>query len=238
MSEGTVSNTTEYIVGSEATASDGVCGDLRRIIVDPAAGTITHLVVEPRHHRGQGRLVPIALVTCAGNTIQLGCTTSGFEGLEDAEDTHFLVGAAADGSYTDEQKRSIPAYSGVGGGGGMAGLGPAPAVGGMGVGGVGAMGRGPARQAIVTDYPVPAGEIQLRSGQPVHATDGAIGRVRGLAVDPGDHHVTHVLLDEGHIWGKKRVAIPFSAVTSVDDGVRLNLAKDQVGDLPAIDAPD
>jgi hypothetical protein len=50
--------------------------------------------------------------------------------------------------------------------------------------------------------------------------------------------VTHVLLDEGHLWGKKRVAVPFSAVTSVDNGVRLNLAKDQVRDLPAIDVPD
>jgi len=72
----------------------------------------------------------------------------------------------------------------------------------------------------------------------VHATDGAIGRVQGLAVDPGDHHVTHVLLDDGHLWGKKRVAIPIGAVTSVDDGVRLNLDKDQIRDLPAIDVPD
>jgi sporulation protein YlmC with PRC-barrel domain len=235
MSELTINSTTEYIVGSEATGSDGVCGDLRRIIVDPAAGTITHLVVEPRHHSSEGRLVPIALVTGAGNTIQLRCTTSEFQGLKDAEVTHILAGAAADGSYTDEQKRSIPAYGGMAGGGGMAGLGPAPTTGGLGVGGLSAMGRGRARQAIVTDSPVPAGEIQLCSGQPVQATDGAIGRVRGLAVDTGDHHVTHVLLDEGHVWGKKRVAIPFSAVTSVDDGVQLNLAKEQVRDLPAAD---
>ena len=237
MSEVTVGSTSEYIVGSEATGPDGVCGDLRRIIVDPAAATITHLVVEPRHHSDEERLVPIALVACAGNTIQLRCTASEFRGLKDAEDTHFLAGAAADGSYTDEQKRSIPAYSGLAGGGGMAGLGPAPATGGMGLGGLSAMGRGPARQAIVTDHGVPAGEIQLCSGQLVHATDGAIGRVCGLAVDPSDHHVTHVLLDEGHLWGKKRVAIPFSAVISVDEGVQLDLAKEQVRDLPAIDVP-
>jgi hypothetical protein len=108
----------------------------------------------------------------------------------------------------------------------------------MGVGGMGAMGRGPVRQAIVTEDQVPAGEIQLCGGQPVHATDGTIGRVQGLAADPSDHHVRHVLLDDGHLWGKKRVAIPIGAVTGVDDGVRLNLAKDQVRDLPAIDVPD
>jgi sporulation protein YlmC with PRC-barrel domain len=237
MSTVTVSSNTEYIIGSAVTGSDGVCGDLRRIIVDPVAQTITHLVVEPRHRYGEGHLVPIALVDSTAKKIQLRCTTTEFQGLEDAEDTHVLPEAGKAG-YTEDQKRWIPAYSGMAGGGGMAGLGPAPAMGGMGVGGMGAMGRGPVRQAIVTEDQVPADEIQLCSDQPVHATDGAIGRVQGLAVDPSDHHVTHVLLDEGHLWGKKRVAIPFSAVTSVDDGVQLNLAKDQVRDLPAIDVPD
>jgi sporulation protein YlmC with PRC-barrel domain len=59
--------------------------------------------------------------------------------------------------------------------------------------------------------------------------------VQGLVIDPSDHHVTHVLLDEGHLWGKKRVAIPISTVKDVKDGVRLNLTKDQVRDLPPVD---
>jgi hypothetical protein len=59
--------------------------------------------------------------------------------------------------------------------------------------------------------------------------------VRGLVVDPSDYHVTHVLLDEGHLWGEKEVAIPISAVTSVDEGVRLNLTKDEVRDLPPVE---
>jgi len=75
----------------------------------------------------------------------------------------------------------------------------------------------------------------VRRGEHVHATDGAIGRVQGLVIDPSDYHVTHVLLDEGHLWGKKEVAIPISAVTGVADGVRLNLTKDEVRDLPAVD---
>jgi sporulation protein YlmC with PRC-barrel domain len=238
MSKVTISSTTEYIIGSEVAASNGTCGDLQRIIVDPVARTITHLVVEPKHRPDEGHLVPVELADSTGNKIQLRCTTSEFQGLEDAEETQLLPGAAADGSYTEAQRRAMPSYGGRAGGGGMAGLGPAGAMGGMGAGGMAAMGRGPARQAIVTDDQVPAGEIQICRGQPVHATDGAIGRVQGLAVDPSDHHVTHVLLDDGHLWGKKRVAIPFSAVDCVDDGVRLNLAKAQVRDLPAIDVPD
>ena len=57
-------------------------------------------------------------------------------------------------------------------------------------------------------------------------------------IDPTDHHVTHVLLDEGHLWGKKQVAIPISAVKDVDDGVRLTLTKDDVGELPPVDLDD
>jgi hypothetical protein len=44
-----------------------------------------------------------------------------------------------------------------------------------------------------------------------------------------------VLLREGHLWGRKTVAIPISAVTGVDAGIRLNLTKEQVGELPPVD---
>jgi hypothetical protein len=81
----------------------------------------------------------------------------------------------------------------------------------------------------------PWGEVEVRRGQNVFATDGAIGRIRGLVIHPGDHCVTHVLLDEGHLWGQKRVAIPISAVKDAADGVRLNLTKDEVRDLPPVE---
>jgi hypothetical protein len=43
-----------------------------------------------------------------------------------------------------------------------------------------------------------------------------------------------VLLKEGHLWGRKEVAIPVSAVTDVTDGIVLNLTKKQVEDLPPL----
>jgi len=100
---------------------------------------------------------------------------------------------------------------------------------GMPVGGM-YVGSGP----VIADR-VPAGEVDVRRGDAVHATDGTIGKVQGLIVDPSDHHVIHILLDEGHLWGKKRVAIPISAIENVDDGVRLSFTKDQVRDLPPVD---
>ena len=39
------------------------------------------------------------------------------------------------------------------------------------------------------------------------------------------------------MWGRKEVAIPVSAVVSVDAGIRLNITKQQVEDLPPL-SPD
>jgi hypothetical protein len=58
--------------------------------------------------------------------------------------------------------------------------------------------------------------------------------VEGFVVDPADQKVTHVLLQEGHLWGRKQVAIPISAITSVDAGIRLNITKQQVEALPPL----
>jgi sporulation protein YlmC with PRC-barrel domain len=214
-----MSKTAEFSIGSEVTCSDGVCGDLRRVVVDPVARSLTHLVVEPRHRPGTGHLVPIGLVASTTEGIRLRCNKSEFEALDDAEEIRFLPGSSGDWSYGQEQMLSWPYYVGMGG-----------------------MGMGASSQAPMDAGPlttsrdrVPVGEVEVRRGEHVHATDGAIGRVQGLVVDPGDHHVTHVLLDQGHLWGQKRVAIPILAVTSVEDGVRLNLTKAEVRDLPTVD---
>ncbi len=90
----------------------------------------------------------------------------------------------------------------------------------------------PAR--ITVEDVVPVGEAELRPGDPVYALDGEIGQVHGFVVDPDDRQVTHVLLREGHLWGRKEVAIPASAVTKVENGIWLNLTKKQVEDLPPV----
>jgi hypothetical protein len=98
------------------------------------------------------------------------------------------------------------------------------------------MGVGTTRQhkhvrTFVTDA-VPVGEAEVSRGEPVHAVDGEIGRVHGFLVSLDDQRVTHVLLGEGHLWGRREVAIPVSAVTGAEDGIRLNLTKKQVEELP------
>jgi hypothetical protein len=44
-----------------------------------------------------------------------------------------------------------------------------------------------------------------------------------------------VLLQEGHLWGKKDVAIPIRSVTRVGNLVEVALTKDELGDLPSVD---
>jgi len=87
----------------------------------------------------------------------------------------------------------------------------------------------------VIDDRIPVGEVEVRRGDHVQANDGSIGHVRGLVVDPRDHHVTHVLLHEGHLWGGKRVVIPIGVVTRLDVGIRVDLSKEQVRDLPPVE---
>jgi sporulation protein YlmC with PRC-barrel domain len=94
------------------------------------------------------------------------------------------------------------------------------------------MGLGHLTPAFVSDN-VPLGEVGVGRHESVHALDGEIGKVAGFAVD-ASRKVTHVLLQEGHLWGRKEVAIPVSAVTAVDDGIRLNLTKQQVAELPPL----
>ena len=55
-------------------------------------------------------------------------------------------------------------------------------------------------------------------------------------MEPGGHYVTHVLLQEGHRWGRKEVAVPIGAVTKIGTLlIHLSLTKHQVKDLPSVD---
>jgi sporulation protein YlmC with PRC-barrel domain len=217
-----MSEPAEFIIGSEVACTDGVCGNLVRVVIDPVARAVTHLVVEPRRPRGAGHLVPIVLVDSATTNILLRCTKAEFDALEDAQETQFLPVTGELAGYQQDQVLSLP-FFGLGLPG--AGLGAVRTVGDT---------RSHGPHPVAYDR-VPVGEVEVRRGDHVDATDGAIGRVRGLVIDPSDHHVTHILLDEGHLWGEKTVAIPITAVTRVGEVIRLSLTTDEVRDLPSVD---
>jgi sporulation protein YlmC with PRC-barrel domain len=210
----------EFTMGTRASCSDGFCGVVSRTIIEPTARTVTHLVIEPRHTRGAGRLVPIDLVDATAAEVRLHCTLAEFDRLDPAEEVELVEDAGYGGGYG--QAESVQGYGNVGS------LGVGGSASGMGIG----MGLGHRTQTILTDN-VPLGETEVARHERVHAIDGEIGRVEGFVVDTADNRVTHVLLQEGHLWGRKQVAIPVGAVVSVDYGIRINLTKKQVGALPS-----
>jgi sporulation protein YlmC with PRC-barrel domain len=200
---------TPFTIGADATCTDGLCGHVSRVVVDPVAREVTHLVVKPTHGHGLGRLVPLSLVDASTGQIRLRCTRAEFEKLERGEEKHFLPGSNPYPGYHEDQVLEMAHY-------GLRSY------------------LGQPGQSVTYDS-VPRGEVAVRRGDVVFATDGDIGQVQGLVIDPASHHVTHVLLEEGHLWGRKEVAIPISAVTGLDDGVRLSITKRQVEDLPPVD---
>jgi sporulation protein YlmC with PRC-barrel domain len=204
---------TTFTIGAAASCTDGPCGKVIRVVVDPVARAVTHIVVEPAHREGLGRLVPLDLVEPASastDAVLLRCTLAEFDKLPHAEESHFLPGSGVYAGYSASQVLALPLYG---------------------------LGLGNITPPIVTDA-LPQGEVGVQRGEAVHASDGEIGRVQGLVIEPGNHHVTHVLLQEGHLWGRKEVAIPIGAVTRIDDGIHLNLTKQEVEDLPAVDLAD
>jgi uncharacterized membrane protein/sporulation protein YlmC with PRC-barrel domain len=82
---------------------------------------------------------------------------------------------------------------------------------------------------------IPEGELAIRSGAEVHATDGKVGQVDELLVDPESGKITHLVLKDGHPWDKKDVLMPLAAVEKVEHGiVYLKLDKQTVASMLAI----
>jgi sporulation protein YlmC with PRC-barrel domain len=201
-------------IGSDAVCSDGFRGEVISVVIDPAEARVTHLVVEPKGRSGLARLVPLDLVDAAAAEIRLRCTEEEFKNLAPAEETlaEFVPG------QPDPIQLLAPGWRDAGAGPAVAGSTIYP----------------PIREQETIDL-VPPGEVEEHRGDHVHATDGDIGQVRAIRIDPGTHAITHVLLREGHLLRHKDVAIPAGQIAAFDDGIRLRLTRQQVEDLPPAD---
>jgi sporulation protein YlmC with PRC-barrel domain len=206
-------------IGADASCSDGACGQLSRVIVNPVAREVTHIVVGHKHRNGSGRLVPVDLVDATTDQLRLRCTLAEFEALQPAQETEVVPDLDPTGHQDPPRSPNFLPVS--------------PAVwltsGGRG------RGRPPAPEKVTVDS-VPFGQVDIRRELTVCATDGEIGQVQGLVVEPGGRQVTHVLLQEGRMLGRKEVAVPIGAVTKIGTlQINLSLSKHQVKDLPSVD---
>ena len=210
---------TTLVIGSGAVSSDGYRGEVVAVVVDPAAGAVTHLVVEPHGRAGLARLVPLDLADLADfadarpGQVRLRCTEAEFMSLEAAEETlaEFVPG------YPDPVQLLPPGWRDAGG----------PTADG------GTILRIPEKETIDV---VPAGEVEEHRGDRVHATDGEAGHLRAVRIDPGSGRVTHVLIRHGPAWDRADTAIPAEMVAGFGEGgIRLGITRRQVRDLPPAD---
>jgi hypothetical protein len=207
---------TMLVIGSETrTADDKLPGYVKSVVVDRSSRTVTHLVIEPAGREGLARLVPLDdRVDARESKIRLGYTEAEFRNLAAAEEILADVSQSGPVELVTEGWRPPDDEPAVDG----ARTSPAHAI--------------FTSDADLVPVLLPAGEEEHR-GDHVHATDGEIGQLRALCVDPGTHQVTHVhvLLKEGHLWRHKEVAIPSGNISGFAGGIHLSLSREQVEEL-------
>jgi sporulation protein YlmC with PRC-barrel domain len=198
---------------------DGVCGKIVSVVIDPVQESVTHIVVKT-HSPVAERLVPASAIEgdTEGN-IRLRLSKSDVANLEKFEVADFI-----------KPGRKVPRANST--------LLPYGAMGMPGFTGANAFywpiavpfGK---RTEAFRHENIPQGQLAIRRGTRVEATDGSVGTVDEFVVDPDTCTISHLVLREAN---RKDVAIPYSAITSTGEKiVFLSLSKKQVEALPAIE---
>jgi sporulation protein YlmC with PRC-barrel domain len=82
---------------------------------------------------------------------------------------------------------------------------------------------------------IPEDELAVHRGDPVKATDGQVGVVGELVIDAASGHITHLVLEQGHLFGKQEITVPIDQIDHVaDDSVYLSIDKAAVKNLPSM----
>lgn len=207
-------------LGSPVRCADDEFGELTDVVIDPATRRVTHLVVRP-HRREDARLVPVDRVLADETqeaTICLGCTVAEMTAFELVRESAYLrLGEAPvkdpNWDVGIEDTLALPSSMGMDAfGAGAADIDP---------------------HVMVSYDRVPLGEVEIRRASSVTSADGHhLGHVDGFVLD--GEQIAHLVLEHGHLWGRREVVIPASAVARVkSDEVVLTLSKDAVGSLPS-----
>jgi hypothetical protein len=193
-------------IGAAAVCRDGFRGELKSLVVDPRTRTVTHLVIEPEGGQGLARLVPLDHADATAEPIRLRYTEAEFKDLTPAEETlaEFVPGYEVPVQLLPAGEGWRPADGPVADGGTI-----------------------PQIREMETVPLVPEAEVEENRGDHVHATDGDVGQVHGLRVNPDTGEVLQVLLKR-HPWGHAELAIPIGKVSGFEAGVQLSITKHEV----------
>jgi len=183
------------------------CGRSTYLIVNPVNEHITHLVVAEKAFPNIERLVPVdRILESTPKSIQLRCSQADLSGMDTFDETDFIKAGQLEVSLPYSVPYEVWPYA-------MYDAMPVP----------------------FEHEHIPAGEIAIRRGTPVEATDGEVGKVDEFLVDPENDVITHLVLREGHLWGKKDVTIPVSEINRIaEEAVYLKLDKEAIEELPTV----
>jgi sporulation protein YlmC with PRC-barrel domain len=209
-------------LGSPVRCTDDAFGELADVVIDPQTRRVTHLVVQPHHRNEQARLVPIERAQAGETsdaTISLDCTVAQMNEFELVRESAYLrLGEVPvedpDWDVGIEEPLALPSPTG------------------MGAFDTGSVDIDP--HVMLSYDRIPMGEVEIRRASSVTSADEHhLGHVDGFVLD-SEQQIAHLVLEHGHLWGRREVVIPVSAVARVDtDEVVLTLSKDEVGALPS-----
>ena len=110
---------TPVTIGAKVSCTDGDCGVVSRVVVDPVARTVTHLAVEPKHGKGSGGWCA-GSVRYVGRRNQAPVHPGGVRAARLRRGDEFVPGSGGYAEYGPEQVLSWP-YYGLGGAVGVQG---------------------------------------------------------------------------------------------------------------------
>ena len=195
----------EIPVGVEVFCNTEVCGRSTYLLINPVNDQVTHLVVAEKSFPHTERLVPIEWVTkSTATSTQLRCSPNELAGMDMFIQTDYLKPDKLETPFSYKESVLLWPY-----------------------------GSHHTAQEHLNDEHIPAGEVTIRRGSPVKATDGNIGKVDEFLINPLNDRISHIVMREGHLWGAKDVTIPVSEIERIDNGiVCLKLDKHTVAALP------
>ena len=201
----------EIPLNAQVECTDGVCGHSVYVLINPVIDQVTHLVVKEDTSFNTEYIVPVDLIAeTIADTIQLRCSKADLEKMDLFNQTRYIG---------EKVHRENFAYSGM-----------------YGMGSYYYLPYNTPESPIyesVSFQQIPPGELAVRRGTRVEATDGYVGHVDEFVVNPENGHITHLVMREGHLWGQKDVIIPISAMGEPgEDTVYLKLDKHQIESLP------
>ena len=190
--------------GAQVHATDGTFGTAPRIMVHVSSRKVTGVVVHQSGFLGIELLVPVELIEAAtSKSISFRLTHTQLEAQPMASEYEYLD--SSDGDI--ETSAAYPAAPS------LMPIGPIP--------------------AELEHERIAPGDVSMDQHTVVEASDGRLGKLAALAVDPATHGITGIVVREWHHLHHIEVVIPMTAVDRLaDDAIYLSWTKQKVASLP------